>query len=66
MVTIHPCKHAQVLKNFADQIREGRSEDSVGAHLAIILFLKFFHDVIPTVSFDSNFDIDFGANWFFN
>lgn len=33
--------------------------------MAIILFLKFFHDVIPTLSFDSNFDIDFGAWYIF-
>lgn len=45
--TVHPCKHANVLKTMADAMRENGQK--VGSHFALFIFLKFITSVIPTV-----------------
>lgn len=51
MVTIHPCKHADVLKQFIDIAKDNGV--TIQAHQALFLFLKFMSSVIPTIEYDS-------------
>ena len=37
--SVHPCRHAQVMKKLIDQIMEGGGE--LGVHMYLIVFLKF-------------------------
>eukprot|EP00825_Cyclidium_porcatum_P048825 TRINITY_DN8309_c0_g1_i1.p1 TRINITY_DN8309_c0_g1~~TRINITY_DN8309_c0_g1_i1.p1 ORF type:complete len:216 (-),score=52.17 TRINITY_DN8309_c0_g1_i1:253-900(-) len=60
--SIHPCKHAKILKQLTDTISEERGSNVVGSHLALLLFLKFFADVVPTIPFDTSFDIIMDQN----
>lgn len=57
MATVHPCKHANVLKTMADAMRENGQK--IGAHNALLIFLKFITSVIPTVEFDITGDLNF-------
>jgi ubiquitin-like-conjugating enzyme ATG3 len=57
MATVHPCKHANVLKTMADAMRENGQK--IGAHYALLIFLKFITSVIPTVEFDITGDLNF-------
>jgi ubiquitin-like-conjugating enzyme ATG3 len=57
MSTVHPCKHANVLKSMADAMRENKQK--VDAHFALLIFLKFITSVIPTVEFDITGDLIF-------
>ncbi|CAG0880605.1 unnamed protein product [Cyprideis torosa] len=50
MASIHPCKHAEVMKRILDQMAEGGKE--LGVHLYLIVFLKFMQAVIPTIEYD--------------
>lgn len=56
-VSIHPCKHPNVLKYLADMKRENGGGD-VGVHQALFLFLKFMASVMPTMEYDYTVDID--------
>lgn len=47
MPTVHPCKHANVLKTMSDAMRE--NGQVVSSHFALLIFLKFITSVIPTV-----------------
>jgi len=53
--TVHPCKHANVLKEMSDTIEEGGSP--VKPEVALFIFLKFIATVIPTVQFDLTGDL---------
>ncbi len=57
MPTVHPCKHANVLKSMSDAMRE--SGHKVESHFALLIFLKFITSVIPTVEFDITGDLHF-------
>lgn len=57
MPTVHPCKHANVLKTMSDAMRENKQK--VESHFALFIFLKFITSVIPTVEFDLTGDIHF-------
>ena len=57
MPTVHPCKHANVLKTMADAMRENGQK--VDSHFALLIFLKFITSVIPTVEFDITGDLHF-------
>ncbi|CAD8109016.1 unnamed protein product [Paramecium sonneborni] len=51
--TIHPCKHADTLKFFVDQMRDnGITEDKIHPDNSLTIFLKFMNSVIPTIQFD--------------
>lgn len=56
-VSIHPCKHAQVMKkvvqDWIDQGIEPRHD------LALFVFLKFISGVVPTINYDFTMDIEF-------
>lgn len=57
MPTVHPCKHANVLKTMSDSMRENGQK--VNSHFALLIFLKFITSVIPTVEFDLTGDLIF-------
>ena len=48
--SVHPCRHAQVMKKLVDQIMEGGKE--LGVHMYLIVFLKFVQAIIPTIEYD--------------
>lgn len=51
MASIHPCKHAEVMKRLADRhLMTNGKELTVEMYLT--LFLKFFSSVIPTIEYD--------------
>lgn len=55
MPTVHPCKHAEVLKTMSDAMKEGGTH--VDYTIALFIFLKFITSVIPTVEFDLGGDL---------
>lgn len=56
-VSIHPCKHAQVMKKVvADWIEQGIEPRH---DLALFVFLKFISSVVPTINYDFTMDIEF-------
>jgi len=52
---IHPCKHAEVMKKFIDKMIINGNPPRADKYLFI--FLKFLGAVIPTISYDSTFEI---------
>ena len=57
MPTVHPCRHAAVLKTMSDSMIE--SGQKVESHFALLIFLKFISSVIPYVEFDNTGDLIF-------
>lgn len=56
MLTIHPCKHSEVLKRFNDETKAKGKK--IKPHQALIIFLKFMSSVMPTVRYDQALDIE--------
>ena len=56
MVTVHPCKHSDVLKNFVSDAK-GHGK-KIKSHQSLMIFLKFMCSVMPTICFDSTVDIE--------
>ncbi|XP_050438338.1 ubiquitin-like-conjugating enzyme ATG3 [Adelges cooleyi] len=50
MASIHPCKHAEIMKKLIQTVTEGGRD--LGVHLYLIIFLKFVQSVIPTIDYD--------------
>jgi ubiquitin-like-conjugating enzyme ATG3 len=50
MASVHPCRHADLMKKFIQTVEEGGGELSV--HMYLIIFLKFVQTVIPTIEYD--------------
>nr|CAG4648796.1 EOG090X0AKX [Polyphemus pediculus] len=50
MASVHPCKHADVMKKIIQTVTEGGGE--LGVHMYLIIFLKFVQAVIPTIEYD--------------
>lgn len=50
MASIHPCRHAEVMKRLIEQVAESGKELEVTQYL--IIFLKFVQTVIPTIDYD--------------
>jgi len=57
MPTVHPCRHAAVLKSMSDAMAE--SCHKVESHFALLIFLKFITSVVPYVEFDTTGDLLF-------
>lgn len=57
MASVHPCRHAEVMKKIIETVEEGGKE--LGVHVYLIVFLKFVQAVIPTIEYDytQNFTI---------
>ncbi len=54
--SIHPCRHAQVMKKIVDLMVLKNKQPRVDQYL--FLFLKFLSAVIPTIEYDFTFDMD--------
>eukprot|EP00029_Vermamoeba_vermiformis_P014119 TRINITY_DN921_c0_g1_i1.p1 TRINITY_DN921_c0_g1~~TRINITY_DN921_c0_g1_i1.p1 ORF type:complete len:313 (-),score=121.83 TRINITY_DN921_c0_g1_i1:70-954(-) len=54
--SIHPCRHAQVMKKIVDLMLIKNKQPRVDQYL--FLFLKFLSAVIPTIEYDFTFDMD--------
>jgi ubiquitin-like-conjugating enzyme ATG3 len=50
VASIHPCRHAEVMKRVTDKMREAGRIVRVDQYL--IVFLKFMASVIPTIDYD--------------
>ncbi|KAG2482477.1 hypothetical protein HYH03_018584 [Edaphochlamys debaryana] len=48
--SIHPCRHAEVMKKLVDNLLEAGREFRVQQYL--VLFLKFIASVVPTIQYD--------------
>lgn len=58
-LSIHPCKHSEVMKQLLDVARENNS--NIEVHHALFVFLKFISSVVPTMEYDFTVDIELGA-----
>ncbi|XP_026314474.1 ubiquitin-like-conjugating enzyme ATG3 [Hyposmocoma kahamanoa] len=58
MASVHPCRHAEVMKKIIETVTESGGE--MGVHCYLIVFLKFVQTVIPTIEYDftQNFSIN--------
>lgn len=50
LASVHPCRHAEVMKKIIQTVEDGGRE--LGVHLYLIIFLKFVQAVIPTIEYD--------------
>jgi len=50
MASIHPCRHAEVMKKLIEQLESSGKE--LGVHQYLLIFLKFVQAVIPTIEYD--------------
>ncbi|GBP70039.1 Ubiquitin-like-conjugating enzyme ATG3, partial [Eumeta japonica] len=50
MASVHPCRHAEVMKKIIETVTESGGE--MGVHSYLIVFLKFVQTVIPTIEYD--------------
>lgn len=57
--TVHPCRHAAVMKKIIDVLVSRGVEPEVDKYLFI--FLKFMASVIPTIEYDYTMDFDMGS-----
>lgn len=48
--SVHPCRHAEVMKKIILTVTEGGGD--LGVHMYLIVFLKFMQAVIPTIEYD--------------
>lgn len=63
MASVHPCKHANVLKDSTANIAQNKGVDQVGPHLAILIFIKFFNSIMPNIDIDCDFDFEGWVIW---
>lgn len=54
-VSIHPCKHSEVMKNLINKAEENGGK--IEPHQALFVFLKFMSSVMPTIEYDFTQDI---------
>ncbi|RKO94938.1 hypothetical protein CAUPRSCDRAFT_10187 [Caulochytrium protostelioides] len=52
MASVHPCKHANVMKRILDRYAESGKADDLRVDQYLILFLKFMNSVLPTIEYD--------------
>jgi len=50
LASVHPCRHADVMKKLIELCAEGGNE--IGVHMYLLIFLKFVQAVIPTIEYD--------------
>jgi len=55
-VSIHPCRHALVMKKLIDTIADNGGKADV--HQAMFFFLKFISSVVPTIDYDYTVDME--------
>lgn len=50
MASVHPCRHAEVMKKIIETVADGGGD--LGVHMYLMIFLKFVQAVIPTIEYD--------------
>ncbi len=55
-LSIHPCRHAAVMKKIIDTIEQNGGKADV--HQAMFVFLKFISSVVPTIEYDYTRDME--------
>ncbi|KAK3095493.1 hypothetical protein FSP39_015329 [Pinctada imbricata] len=50
MASVHPCRHAEVMKKIIQMVADGGGD--LGVHVYLMIFLKFVQAVIPTIEYD--------------
>ncbi|XP_065056270.1 ubiquitin-like-conjugating enzyme ATG3 [Rhopilema esculentum] len=48
--SIHPCRHAEVMKKIIQTVQDGGGD--LGVHMYLLIFLKFVQAVMPTIEYD--------------
>ncbi|KAF8073057.1 PXM16 [Scenedesmus sp. PABB004] len=56
--SIHPCRHAEVMKKLADNLAAGGQAFKLEQYL--VLFLKFIASVVPTITYDYTMSVGGG------
>ena len=56
-ISIHPCRHAEVMKKIIDRTTDNGGK--VNVTQAMFIFLKFIASVVPTIEYDYTTDMDF-------
>jgi len=64
-VSVHPCKHANVMKSMISILRQQQpflgsdlqTPVQLSVHIYLVLFLKFISSVLPTIEYDCTMDI---------
>ncbi|KAG0748825.1 hypothetical protein G6F57_002784 [Rhizopus arrhizus] len=53
LASIHPCKHAEVMKKIIERMSNKEDEEStIRVDQYLIIFLKFLSSVVPTIDYD--------------
>lgn len=55
-VTVHPCKHSDVMKKFIDEAKKNGKK--IKPHQTLLIFLKFMGSVMPTIEYDNTLDME--------
>jgi ubiquitin-like-conjugating enzyme ATG3 len=58
-LSIHPCKHSDVMKHLIDVAADNKI--TIEVHQAMFIFLKFISSVVPTMEYDFTIDFEFGG-----
>ncbi|URD79130.1 Autophagy-related protein 3 [Musa troglodytarum] len=58
--SVHPCRHAAIIKKMLDVLISRGIEPEVDRYL--FLFLKFIYSVFPTIEYDYTMDFDLGSS----
>ena len=56
--SIHPCRHAEIMKRIVDTLIENGITPRVNN--ALFIFLKFISTVCPTIEYDFTIDVELG------
>jgi len=57
--SIHPCRHAPIMKKFVDKLSSDGSQARVDQ--ALFIFLKFMQGLVPTIDYDFTMEINFSG-----
>jgi len=58
-LSIHPCKHASLMKKLMDQYRENRvGKKDIDVKQYLFFFLKFISTVTPTIDYDYSLSVE--------
>ena len=52
MASIHPCKHANVMKKIIDQMEANGKVEILRVDQYLMVFLKFIASILPTMDYD--------------
>lgn len=53
MVSIHPCKHADVIQAIINRLQKtSNQQEAISVELYLLIFLKFMSSVVPTIDYD--------------